>query len=319
MCLFKKKEEIRKKALALIGNGFDCALSYETSYKYFYQSDEFYQLVEKDNNQLCRYIHIKTSHGDKWADMENCLYSYSKFITEQYGVNNVEQKKIFYQDFILLKEAFYNYLKKEVHLPHDFEEQEKPSKQIAKVIQIWGKLDLQILNFNYTPFSAIFFENHLNNNGETMYGKNVSINSSKYIYQHCSLFDTSKGQENSSTDIVLGIDRYNQIVEDCHQFLYKDNQSPALDEDSYTKLIQEKDVFFIFGCSMGRSDSSYFYSLFQNQREKPIIIYGYGKKEIEQLTDIVSDMGGNISKISYVDDSDLNSAIIKTKKIISSL
>ena len=62
------------KTVLIIGNGFDKNIGMPTSYKEFMGSEEFKDLITKDNSVLAKYLDYKKSHdGTNWIDLEKEL------------------------------------------------------------------------------------------------------------------------------------------------------------------------------------------------------------------------------------------------------
>ena len=109
------------------------------------------------------------------------------------------------------------------------------------------------------------------------------MNELRFIYQHGSIFDTKKGRNHPSNEIVVGIDQNAQLVEQAHSFLYKTKQE-LHDLDSTFNYIKEKNFYIIYGCSIGDSDAAYFKEIFSsNQINKTFLIYGFGPEAIDSI------------------------------------
>lgn len=96
------------KTLLIVGNGYDLACGYATSYNDFIDSNNFKELIENNSN-LCKYI--KNKRGIQgWADVEEELYNYSINLTKIKGPNNKEENKLFYCEFLSLRSALQSYI-----------------------------------------------------------------------------------------------------------------------------------------------------------------------------------------------------------------
>ena len=70
-----QKEDYKYNQAFIIGNGFDIANGFPTSYGDFLESTDFKNLLSQDN-QLAKYIRDKRNEA-KWVDMEIEIGKYS--------------------------------------------------------------------------------------------------------------------------------------------------------------------------------------------------------------------------------------------------
>ena len=96
-----------KKAMLLLGNGFDKALGYQTGYSDFYKESTLLKQYAKKGNELCRHI-IANITGELWKDLECGLYQYSIELTEKVGRDNKETAELFKKEFDELRIALFN-------------------------------------------------------------------------------------------------------------------------------------------------------------------------------------------------------------------
>lgn len=299
------------KAMVFIGNGFDVAHGYKTSYKDFYENSKELKRLSQQGNQLCKHI-IDNVDGELWKDLEYGLYEYSKQITADDRIDNKHSSEQFKTEFKELKNALFLYLKEEINTSKSG----NPGYWVGKISQVWECLDYQIVSFNYTHIVAAYSAD------AKLYNSNLSFNKEKIIFQHGSIYNPEKGTDNPTDYIVLGIDDI-QRVEKAHSFLYKSRQKifNIIDLMNY---INTKDVYIIYGCSMGLTDDFYFRKLFESKKDKLFIIYGYGEKSLSDVMDNVGAYTGGINsyqidnnnKIVPIDCS-LNDAVSKTKEALN--
>lgn len=303
------------KAMIFIGNGFDVAHGYKTKYKDFYaNSIELKELANK-GNVLCQHI-LANVKGDSWQDLECGLYEYSKSLTLKYGEGDKISSTNFKQEFCELRFALFNYLKRASNASVT----NNPGYFVGELSKVWARLDYQIVSFNYTTIIAAY------TNNADLYSLNLSFDKEKIIYQHGCMYNIEQGIDNTAESIVLGIDD-SQKVEQLHSFLYKSLQKVS-DVTDLVDAMEEKDVYVVFGCSMGPSDHNYFSTLFNaNMRNKTYIIYGHGNDALDSIKGYVMEytggkynfQTGNHNKIHFIDDSIQRSALLETKKVINGL
>lgn len=274
-----------KKAMLFIGNGFDRALGYATGYDNFYQNSSQLKKYASTGNKLCNHI-LKNFNGVLWSDLENGLYQYSLNLTKQFGEGNKTIADKFQKEFQELRNALFHYLTQESGNPVP------AANSVSGLLQEWKRVDLQCLSFNYTSLILTY----LNGNSQRYcLNQNDSINTDYMIYCHGSLYDTQKGN-NTSDDIILGIDD-SQKVEQLHDFLYKSHQKVIYNNYDLVQNIKAKDIFIIYGCSMGDSDKFYFEQIFNaNFENKQYLIYGFGGQSISSLQSIIHNFVGNLNE-----------------------
>lgn len=262
------------KSLIVLGNGFDVALGIATRYSQFYEKSLDLRDYANNGNSLCRHILDNIKEGF-WSDLESGLYHYSLAITKKYGVGDKEQAEKFEREFNELREALFNYLNMAAGATVNVLD-EAPALGLNVE---WHKLEPQYLTFNYSINTA----NTASMNGRYILNGDDSINESRFVYQHGSIYDMQACQNRHPDDIVVGIDPFAQQVEEAHSFLYKTHQR-LHNLDSSLGLIREKRFYVIYGCSVGDSDATYFRAIFNsNQNGKTFLIYGYGQDAIESI------------------------------------
>ena len=93
----------------LLGNGFDLALGFNTSYKDFYESHEFNILT----SDLAKYIKKSKEKGLKnWSDLEALLSEYSVEVkdNEKLLLSRDNDGSVFKKEFEELKTALFIYI-----------------------------------------------------------------------------------------------------------------------------------------------------------------------------------------------------------------
>ena len=262
------------KSMIVLGNGFDVALGIETRYSQFYEKSQDLCDYANKGNSLCQHILDNIKDGS-WSDLESGLYHYSLAITKKYGVGDKEQAEKFEREFNELREALFNYLSKAAGATvHALDQAPALGLNVE-----WHKLEPQYLTFNYSINTA----NTASMNGRYILNGDDSINESRFVYQHGSIYDMQTCQNRRPEDIVVGIDPYAQPVEEAHSFLYKTLQR-LHDLSSSLEYISEKMFYVVYGCSVGDSDATYFRAIFNSdQNGKTFLIYGYGQDAIESI------------------------------------
>ena len=300
------------KSMIFIGNGFDVAHGYKTKYSDFYANSIELKNLASNGNILCRHI-LDNVKGDLWQDLECGLFAYSKSLTLKYGEGDKNSSIKFKQEFKELRSALFNYLNEASAASI----MNNPGCFVGELSKVWAKLDYQIVSFNYTSIVAAY------TNDANLYNSNLSFNKEKLIYQHGSLYNSERGFNNTAESIVLGIDD-SQKVERLHSFLYKSLQKVS-DITNLVGAMKEKNVYIVFGCSMGPSDHNYFSTLFDgNMRNKTYIIYGHGNDALDSIKGYVMEYTGNIydfqtvnhNKIFFIDDSIQRNAMSETNNAI---
>lgn len=262
------------KSMIVLGNGFDVALGIETRYSQFYEKSQDLRDYANKGNSLCLHILDNIKDG-YWSDLESGLYKYSLAITKKYGVGDKEQAEKFEGEFCELRVALFNYLNKAAGATVNALD-EAPALGLNVE---WHKLEPQYLTFNYSINTA----NTASMNGRYILNGDDSINESRFIYQHGSIYDMQACQNRRPEDIVVGIDPYAQPVEEAHSFLYKTRQR-LHDLNSSLEFINEKRFYVVYGCSVGDSDATYFRTIFNaNQTGKTFLIYGYGQEALDSI------------------------------------
>ena len=302
--------------MLFIGNGFDLSLGYQTGYSDFYKKSKLLRQYAYNGNELCKHI-IANITGELWKDLECGLYKYSLAITKQFGVGNTKAAATFQKEFNELRYALFHYLTNELN------ESVEAGGLVTCLMTEWNRLNFQCVTFNYTTSIAI---NINGGDGRKCFNFDDSINTDILIYRHGSLYNPKMTCYNKPEDIVLGIDD-TQKVENIHSFLYKTQQAVQYQMCDLVNDINEKDVYIIFGCSIGDSDRCYFEKLFEpTKKGKHYIIYGKDSCALNSLKTTISQYVGSLSGFQsnnimhFVDcSSTVPDALQQTKSIIDKL
>ena len=272
------------KSLIFIGNGFDVAHGYKTRYSDFYDNCDELKKCASNGNTLCQHI-LDNIKGEMWQDLECGLFEYSKKLTAENGEGDKPSSNKFKKEFVELKTILFYYLKQASRVSVAYNHGYK----VGKLSEEWMRFDYQIVSFNYTAIVAAYTSD------SALYNSHLSFNPIKLIFQHGSLYNPELGIDNTVDDIVLGIDE-DQKVEKAHSFLYKSVQNMNNIND-LIKSIEEKDVYIVYGCSMGPSDSVYFKTLFDaNKTDKTYIIYANGDSAMKSIKENVFNYAGGLNK-----------------------
>lgn len=276
------------RTLLILGNGFDVAFNFKTRYIDFYESPEFQQLLQQQNN-IANAIKIETSQGkyQTWGDFECGLWEYVKKFSSCIDLET------FKRDFDSLREALFNYLNRACQEPQNT----FASLQIQKLVLLWQQYNPFVLTFNYSTTTIV----NLAPNQRKYLNPNDSINENKFIYQHGSIYNTTLYQNNNPNTIVLGIDDSQEVPNDF-AFLKKSSQNAHDQEDALSKLAQA-DTYIIYGCSMGDSDKVYFKTIFNPvYKGKKYIIYTHAESNVANVQNRVAEFVQDLEKFQQYND-----------------
>jgi len=251
-------------AVLIIGNGFDLNLGLKTEYSNFVLSDQFSELLLRNNN-LAK--HLKEINELKdWIDIEKELKNYSK--------NHPERYRNFFEDFKSLSTALQAYLN-----TIDFDNINK-SSEAYKLISKIKKHKVLIIDFNYTPtISKICKEFEIDLNAESCNIEHFKIHGS---------LDTN--------DIIFGVEDSADIF--SHHIFLKKSVNKNFNPINFTPALRDCKLFIVFGHSLGKTDHMYFDELFFNASHnlmntggKTMIFHHYGEnyyyalyEQIDKLT-----------------------------------
>lgn len=265
------------KTVILIGNGYDLALGFKTSYSDFVSS-EYFQKIK--SSSLCQRI-FETTKIQNWVDLELEILEHSKEFTDSFSDT---QKQEFKKEYEELCDALTNYLKLEANYSSS------SGNIISYLRDIWykeyadGVHKPTVICFNYTSNCEIHF-------------RWCDV---KYVH----------GTINQNK-IVLGVDEvsYKSIHPDL-SFILKSG-ADDLNVSGISDILLNADKFIVFGCSLGKTDYWYYDKIFNNKRGKSYEIYYYGENQKENIMNEIRSYAGNLSDfrsnniLNLYDSSDL--------------
>lgn len=242
----------------IIGNGFDIAAGHKTSYKNFIQSPFFINLRD---NKLVDYIKNKLELEARWVDLEIELGNYSNLLIEKYGYDNKYINDVFYEDYSILREALFMYLKGTIN--------GKRNLDLEKLLKSWLAEDEtpRVVNFNYT----IHFEG--------LYNLLKKDNYENFSNIHGRIDHNYDGRSSKDCLIQFGVDE-GQSIPPNHYFIIKNNSIEV-----FKRYILASDKIIIYGSSFGITDARYFKLLLRiiEETKKKLIIYCYEENSFNEI------------------------------------
>lgn len=285
--------------LIIVGNGFDLANNFKTSYKDFVKSEHFTEILL--DNDLAKRIHAKLEIQN-WVDVEMEIAEHSNFLFEKYRGNipndtNEKFKKEFYE----LSGALNNFINDICSFISNPYMESKVKFWLNRSLAEHKKI--LIMTFNYVNYDFVAFTERT--------PRTLLINGSP-IYVH----GNATRYENK---IVLGVDERN-IKCKQHLFLLK-SLNKNTDTKGYFSYIDKADRIILFGCSLGGTDYRYYEPLLKNAKNKKYEICCYGDKEylkirnqINQYVGLEKDLFYEENEVTFYDSSDNDFSIIYTNK-----
>lgn len=273
----KSDEEDPKIVALLLGNGFDIANNFKTSYSDFVDSNQFKLLLD-NNNALAKHIYGVKQLFD-WVDVETELGNYS-YSLEQSTPQSLQRKvtKTFLEEYTALKRSLYQYI--------NSMSSSITNPEMEELINNWLNLTLPnyntklfIINFNYNPWDYITFFNN-------------SIRENLLLGEPLHIHGKTDYRVPDAKDIVLGVDD-KSVRGKKHNFIVKAFDNLTKDKE-YFNNIHNASKYIIFGCSIGGTDIRYFKPIFEESKLKEFDIYGYGEMGL-------ADVQSNIAKICDYD------------------
>lgn len=288
---------VNPTTLIFIGNGFDCALGYPTSYRNFFE-DAFFQDLPTEN-LFVQHIKKSKERTNLWSDLEVLLSNYSNGSLNLATSNGVANFK---NECVAVQNALYNYL---ATISEDRTDEQERFVPMGALIQDWIKEDpnYRFYTFNYT----LFLERVLRfiGLGET----------NKVVHLHGRLSDIMQGE-----GLVVGIDKSMNGHEGC-DFLYKANQE-SYNNTGIKTAVENASRLIFFGCSMGISDTWYFNTIFRNPNINVVEIYDYGQEKLNEFNSKIEyfskeklDDYKEHTRLKYYDSSNISSLITKRDKV----
>lgn len=268
----------KSKIIALLlGNGFDIANNFKTSYSDFVESEQFKLLLD-NNNALAKHIYgVKRLYN--WVDVETELGNYS-FSLEQSTPPAAQRTvaQIFLDEYTALKRSLYQYINSMTS--------SVTNPKMEALIDNWLNITIPynnsklfIINFNYNLWDHIRFYNKA-------IRENLLLSEPLHIHGKTDYL-VPEGE-----DIVLGVDD-KSVRGASHNFIVKAFDNLTRDKE-YFNNIHNASKYIIFGCSIGGTDIRYFKPIFEKSESKDFEIYGYGKIGL-------ADVQSNIAKMCDFD------------------
>lgn len=270
--------------LLLFGNGLDIDLGFPTSYKDYFQSDQF-PFVH--NDQSCHSLgHFVYDKGiqDKWYDLDNILAEYGsgvKYINE----NDIRGDK---EDYQKLVQGLADYLKSI--------ECKKPRNDSVAATILRAAHDTlvppTIYTFNYTDLEEI--------------SAALEVEYLNVHYVHGRL---------KKNNIVLGVGEYVKLEQKA-SYLHK-TSNIGYNAGGILNAFDSYDTIIIFGLSLSQVDYPYFEDFFKDvasrkymgDKKKYIRVFTYDEKSRLEILDNLRGMNSGLIKLRGYSDFD----IIRTK------
>ncbi len=270
----------------LLGNGFDIANNFKTSYCDFVKSSMFADLLSS-NNKLAEHIH-GVYNLYNWVDVEMEIGMYSFYLEDRTPKEKLNEINIeFEREYRALKSALYSYI--------NFMTSVTTNPKMVKLVEEWKNLTIPeyktklfIVTFNYNRWDTT-----------TMLTDTIQDNIINRGPLH--IHGITDYMVEDADNIVLGVEN-NGTRGASHNFIVKafDSNTQA---PTYFRNILNATKYIIFGCSIGDTDVRYFKPIFQKSKGKQFTIYGFGNKGL-------TDVQNNIAKIcdfdSFITENDVD-------------
>jgi len=238
--------DIEKKIVIVIGNGFDLDIGWNTTYKAFMESMDFWPF-HKEAHGLGAWLNIQ-AHYDNWYDLEKMLRTYACLIQDRSLLFDVETDK---SHFAILKYRIGDYLQTE-----STRAIRRTSMACSLLHWLAKNRNVKIYSFNYTNLQNILDSLKIE--------ENIPCE-----YIHGSL---------ASQTQILGIDDHAEVREGYH-FLLKTFQPSYR---SHNMLDDMRDAYCVifYGLCMGEIDYPYFKLFFQERCSEELYKEKRNKKYI---------------------------------------
>ena len=270
--------------LLILGNGFDLDLGFHTSYKDYFESDQF-PFVHNDQSchSLGHFVYEKEVQ-DKWYDLENILAEYGS------GVRYTNEKDIQgdKEDYQKLVQGLADYLNS-----IDYK-QPRNDSIAANILRAANDtlLPPTIYSFNYTNLEVI--------------SAAIGVEYTNVHHVHGSL---------KNNDVVLGVGEYVKLGKDA-SYLHK-TSNLGYRSGGILNAFDSYDTIIIFGLSLSQVDYPYFEDFFKDvasrkymgDKKKYIRVFTYDEKSRLEILDNLRGMNSGLIKLRGYSDFD----IIRTK------
>lgn len=276
--LFENESE--GSTLFVFGNGLDIDLGFPTSYKEFFQSEQFPFVSNDPTCHALGYYVYEKGVLEKWYDLENILAEYGCGV----GALRDEDVDGDKDDFCRLKDGLKKYLQ-----TIDF----KHPRENSVAANILRAADDQLVpptvySFNYTDFEAI--------------SKGLSIGYSNVHHIHGSL---------KNDDVVLGVGEYVKLGSNA-SYLHK-TSSLGYDSGGILNAFERYETIIIFGLSLSQVDYPYFEDFFKDvssrvymgDKKKYIRVFTYDEKSRLEVLDNLRGMNSGLIKLRGYSDFDI--------------
>lgn len=246
----------------LIGNGFDLHLGLKTSFSDFY--DVYIKLNESNYNPIIKEFCTalkkdcdKNGRYQNWSDFETAFPKYVKSREEiQIILSDFSQKFYKYLKDLesnvvpisdIIAEKFMNFVLesyKKIEFPSDL-------KNIGNLIKNSSEFTYNFVNFNYTNTLQIL----INSVFALCYNKSFFSSEMSELHIHGSINES----------IIIGIDNVGQLLFDSlteygiGRYCVKSEINDLMGNDNeelFSKIINQSDLIYIYGLSLGESDRS---------------------------------------------------------------
>ncbi|MBR5603363.1 MAG: hypothetical protein IKW51_04030 [Bacteroidales bacterium] len=266
--------------IILVGNGFDLANNYKTSYNDFVTSKFFDELI---NNDLAKFIKAKQIIQN-WVDVEMEIAEYSNNLYDEYKGNiPIEINEKFEKEFDEVCIALNNFI-----IDAETRTYHTTNPYMEELVEKWL---FRLQEENKNAFIVSF--NYLK--GEYRYFSKTTLHQKLFVHNNpIPIHGTVSAFENR---IVLGVDETN-LKHSQYNFLLK-----SLNKNTKTKgyftYIGKADRIILFGCSLGDTDYRYYSPLFKNVQNKKYEIYCYGEEEYLKIRQRINKYAGDYKDLFY--------------------
>lgn len=307
----------------IIGNGFDINIGLNTSYQQFLlnyinskSENENYKVIDWFKNEL-------NDDLEKWSDAE---LEFGKF-TSKINIDNLDSGKVFeicYKDFV---ESFCVFLELEQNRIENDRISSDICQQFCSGIKnyykglrrvdrenlvdhyntVGGAEAYNIISFNYTNiFETIYNKCQIYNIGLGLRNNNSSLKN--FLMQPMN----AHGTLNDNT-VVFGVDNSKQILDEsifsnCHRSVKDlfvkstaDETIGELIDKSSNDILQRSNLIYIYGCSLGETDKTWWnriIKLLKEKNEARVIMYSHELKKFSALRTRI-DKEEKIDNIKY--------------------
>lgn len=236
------------ETVIFIGNGFDIACGYKTSYADFINSTFGEELIKSNYTYNILYEHIKRKYdAARWVDIEVEIGNYSNDITSNAGDKNMVGDE-FNENYQALARRLsaYLYLVADKIIPN--------SVEMDNFTKSWFDAPAYVVNFNYTNICKRVFKNRPNC---------IEV---KHIHGLIPDIEYS-----NTPSIVLGVDETFDLKNENHKFIIK-SRNQHCQMAGVNDALNSATKYIFYGISLGVTDQIFFSNVFL-QKNKEFIIY----------------------------------------------